>query len=281
MTNFFKKVLNKADKLEDDILGPDYPYQEFIKNPGDLGMSGAGNLDALSRDINGIMSYVKILISGTGNAKTKNPSVPLGNKFFIKTGGKCKDYSTGEAMPRYMYVNNIPSSKVPIISNLAGMQFKDFRGIVPGIAHNMYAINPVKMFGAFMQGTEPLCAKVKLEQIGEDGRSTYKSHHVPISDLIDLKNNLEIPGDVVTPEMMTVYNNSISEEESTTLSEEGFTTLCNQCKTYSAEFNEEMIHNELVEEDSNNKNSIIDKVYLTSISLLIMYIFYKFYTSNK
>jgi hypothetical protein len=54
-----------------------------------MGMSPGFSLDALATNVDGLLSYVEILISGTGNASVTGK--PLGNKFFLKTTGKCSE----------------------------------------------------------------------------------------------------------------------------------------------------------------------------------------------
>jgi len=207
MSNFFSEILNDADKLEQGFLGPDYNYYKHIKNPSQLGMSGKGNMKALSNDIAGIMDYVEVLVSGTGPASSGKP---LGDKFFIKTAGKCKDYKTNKVVTRSMYVNNIPTKKIPILSNISGMSFPDFRGIVPGMVENIYDINPLKMFSAFIEGNEPICAEVKLETVGTN--SNTGSGYVPISELRELQSAGKIPSNTVSSEMLNILNKSENTE---------------------------------------------------------------------
>ena len=52
-----------------------------------MGMSPGFSLGALATNVNGLLSYVEVLISGTGNASVTGK--PLGNKFFLKTTGQC------------------------------------------------------------------------------------------------------------------------------------------------------------------------------------------------
>lgn len=54
-----------------------------------MGMSPGFSLDALATNVDGLLSYVEVLISGTGNASVTGK--PLGNKFFLKTTGKCSE----------------------------------------------------------------------------------------------------------------------------------------------------------------------------------------------
>lgn len=73
------------------LLGPSYDYWKSIKQPAEMGMSPGFSLGALANNVDGLLSYVEVLISGTGNASVTGQ--PLGNKFFLKTTGKCSETS--------------------------------------------------------------------------------------------------------------------------------------------------------------------------------------------
>ena len=40
------------------MLGPDYAYYDYIKTPGELGMSPDGNLSATADDVGALINYV-------------------------------------------------------------------------------------------------------------------------------------------------------------------------------------------------------------------------------
>lgn len=71
------------------LLGPSYDYWKSIKQPEEMGMSPGFSLGALATNVDGLLSYVEVLISGTGNASVTGK--PLGNKFFLPTTGKCSE----------------------------------------------------------------------------------------------------------------------------------------------------------------------------------------------
>jgi hypothetical protein len=73
------------------LLGPSYDYWKSIKQPSEMGMSPGFSLGALATNVDGLLSYVEVLISGTGKASVTGK--PLGNKFFLKTTGKCSETS--------------------------------------------------------------------------------------------------------------------------------------------------------------------------------------------
>jgi hypothetical protein len=71
------------------LLGPSYDYWKSIKQPSEMGMSPGFSLKALATNVDGLLSYVEVLISGSGNASVTGK--PLGNKFFLKTTGQCSE----------------------------------------------------------------------------------------------------------------------------------------------------------------------------------------------
>ena len=87
MSNFFEEVLDNAKNVEEEILGPQYPYWNNINSPSQIGMSNQGSISALARNVDGLINYVKLLVEGTGSASKTGQ--PLGNKFFLKTAAKC------------------------------------------------------------------------------------------------------------------------------------------------------------------------------------------------
>jgi hypothetical protein len=99
--NMFKEVLSNAQAAKEKYLGPDYPYYKYIKTPSDIGMSDKGSLTVLGKNIDGLIAYVEVLVSGGGKASATGR--PLGNKFFLKTGGKCTDTVTAQEVDRYIY----------------------------------------------------------------------------------------------------------------------------------------------------------------------------------
>jgi hypothetical protein len=185
MSSIFKDVLKGVDNVEKDFLGEDYDYTKFIKSPSQLGVTGNGSLDALGKDIGSMTEYIDTLVFGGGASTTGKP---LGSKFFMKTGGQCKDVKTGKLVPRSVYINNVPE-------NMAVGKFdigNTFRGLIPGIVDNMLDINPVAMMGAFMEGSEPKCQEMKLEVIDSNNRSSMKSGYLTLTDINELNTRKEL-----------------------------------------------------------------------------------------
>jgi hypothetical protein len=241
MSNLFQEVLTNAKAAEEKYIGPDYPYYKYIKTPAEMGMSDEGSLKALGKDIGGLTSYVELLVSGEGNASATGQ--PLGNKFFLKTGGKCSDKATGQDVDRYIYINNVPTGNVPFISNGLGVNFSEFKGLIPGTISNLNAFNPMEMFQAFLAGSTPDCQEITMETIDIYNNKSTESHFVTLFDI----QNMDpcIFPDKTNP----ITNNSCRET---------FTNLIN-----------------LKSPDDN-----ISKLYFASLGLLATYILYKIMLKN-
>lgn len=166
MANFFNDIVGGVKNAEKSFLGPTYNYAKQIKAPGELGMSSDGNMGALSRDIAGLINYTEVLVSG--KTRGQRPNHPLGNRFYLKTGGECKG-PNGNIHTRYLYVNNRPTGSIPFISSMSGQNLPEFRGLVPGTIENIGHLNPLAIFGGFMQGSTPKCRKINLPS--DDGKT--------------------------------------------------------------------------------------------------------------
>jgi hypothetical protein len=183
MSNLFQEVMINAKAAEEKYIGPDYPYYKYIKTPNELGMSGKGTLAQLGRDIDGLKSYVEMLVSGGGKASVTGQ--PLGNKFFLKTGGKCTNKKTGEDADRYIYINNVPQGNIPFVSSGMGVNFSDFKGLIPGTISNLNAFNPMELFQSFLAGSKPDCQEITMETVDIYNNKSTETHFVTS---VDIKN---------------------------------------------------------------------------------------------
>ena len=181
--NMFQEVLTNAQSAKEKYLGPDYPYYKYIKTPSEIGMSSKGSLSVLGKDIDGLIAYVELLVSGGGKASATGK--PLGNKFFLKTGGKCTDKASQQEVDRYIYINNVPQGNIPFISSGVCVNFSEFRGLIPGTISNLNAFNPMLMFQAFLAGSKPDCQELTMETIDIYNNRSTESHFVT---LVDIKN---------------------------------------------------------------------------------------------
>jgi hypothetical protein len=181
MSNIFEEVLTNAKAAEEKYMGPDYPYYKYIKTPSQVGMSDNGSIVTLGKDIEGLVSYVELLVSGNGKASATGK--PLGNKFFLKTGGKCTDNATTQDVDRYIYIDNVPAGNIPFISSGLGVNFSEFKGLIPGTISNLNAFNPMTMFQAFLSGSKPDCQELTMETIDVYNNRSTETHFVTLVDI--------------------------------------------------------------------------------------------------
>jgi len=186
MANLFKDALS-GDGGKNSMMGPDYSYYKFIKSPSEIGMSDKGSLKQMGKNIDGLIDYVNLLVTGKSNASTTGG--PLGNKFFLKTGGKCMDKSTvtegeeGVEVDRYIYVNNVPMGNIPFISSGTGQNFSEFKGLIPGTISNLNAFNPMGLMRSFLAGSKPDCQEITMETIDTYNNRSTESHFVTTVDI--------------------------------------------------------------------------------------------------
>ena len=178
----------------DDALGPGYNYWENIKSPSEMGMSGEGSIKALSNDINGLISYVSVLVDGTTDASKTGE--PLGNRFLLPTMAKCRNVMSDRSkpdsegnpiyVPRYIYVDNVPDGTIPFISSGPdGGKMDDFKGLIPGAIGNLSAFSPSGFYRAFTMGNYPDCIKVALRTKNNENEDGVQTEYVAVADILN------------------------------------------------------------------------------------------------
>ena len=193
MSNLFQEVLTDAQGVEQRLLGPSYPYYKNIKTPSQLGMNGNGSLQQMAKDISGLINYVEVLVSGGGSASSTGQ--PLGNKFFLQTGAKClaidscsdpNDSSTCQQVDRYIYVDNVPDGNIPFISSGLGVNFSEFRGLIPGAMGNLNVLNPFAIMRAFLAGSTPPCQPLTMQTISVNNAVSSETQYVTLTDISNM-----------------------------------------------------------------------------------------------
>lgn len=169
----------QLQKDENSLTGPNYQYIKQIKTPSDMHMTSKGA--SLTTDFVGLIEYVKLLVSGDSKASVTGR--PLGNKFFLKTMGQCTAVDTQEKVDRYLYFNNIPQGNIPLISGALGVNFKEFRGIVPGAISDLNAFNPASIYRSLTSGVNPDCQNITLEVIDNNNQKSTETHYVALEDI--------------------------------------------------------------------------------------------------
>ena len=186
--------------LSQDFLGPSYNYATKIKSPTESGMSADGSLTQLADDVGGLIGYIEVLVSGPSNS-LKNPTRPLGNKFFLPTVANCNDVDTKETVQRSLYINNVPVGNIPFLSSTTGVDLSEFRGLAPGILSNIEVLDPIGMMKAVFAGANPDCKNVTFPTIDDSGNDGQGSGYVLLEDLYEL-DPCSISGDYTKPDWM-------------------------------------------------------------------------------
>jgi len=178
----------------ESALGPGYDYWKNIKSPSELGMSPAGTMSALNKDVNGIIAYASLLIDGNSNASKTGE--PLGNRFLLKTMAKCRNVESDRTkpdsennpiyVPRHIYVDNVPDGTIPFISSGPdGGKMKDFKGLIPGAIGNLAAFRPSGFYRAFTMGNYPDCIKISLRTKNENNEDGVQTEYVAVADILN------------------------------------------------------------------------------------------------
>jgi hypothetical protein len=269
MANFFEKVEADASGLEQSLLGPDYKYYQFINTPSEMGMSDSGSISTIENNIAGLIGYVNLLSSGKGEASKTGG--PLGNKFFLETGAKCKDVASGESVTRSLYVNNVPDGSIPFISQgLGGVNFTEFKGLIPGTLSNLSQINPMQIFGAFMSGTTPDCQAITMETVDVNGVKGQNTAFVTNNDI---------------QAMSACWFSNNTNPITGTACKEAFSTMSDsqEYNEYINKYNKKYLNKDKQPKQDYSKmhKDPLVKVYYSSLSLLLLYIFYKVFQERK
>lgn len=261
MSTIFEKVLTDAKGVEESLLGPTYPYYKNIKTPNEIGMSDKGSLQQMSTNIDGLVQYVQLLVSGKGRASSTGN--PLGNKFFLPTGAKCaaidscsnkNDLTTCQKVDRYIYVNNVPQGNIPFISSGLGVNFSEFKGLVPGAMGNLNVLNPYAIMSSFLSGSTPKCQQITMETISTNNARSSETHYVTTADISNMD-----PCNF--PNKKNPINGNVCRET---------------FSTYNNTNNSLLYDNELPFPDDP-----IIQIYFASLSALGIYILYRFMEKSK
>ena len=296
MANFFEQVKTDAKGLEESLIGPDYKYYEFINTPSEMGMSSDGSISTIEHDIAGLIAYVSLLSSGKGEASKTGG--PLGNKFFLKTGATCKDIASGETVKRALYINNVPDGSIPFISQgLGNVNFTEFKGLIPGTLSNLSQINPMQIFGAFMSGTNPDCQAIQMETIDVNGVVSSATQNVTTNDIKamnacwfgDKKN--PVTGTTCKEAFTTLSDSQVFNQYLNTKTGKKYKKTANYDDT-AYDFKEYgLANNGQMDYTFDRKKREYDfskmpkdpmvNVYYTSLSIMLLYIFYRVFQERK
>jgi hypothetical protein len=161
--------------------------------PSQIGMNDNGTIQQLGNNINGLIQYVEVLVTGNSNASATGG--PLGNKFFLQTGAKCvamdtctdpNDTSTCQQVDRYIYVDNVPDGNIPFISSGLGVNFSEFKGLIPGAMGNLNVLNPFGIMRSFLSGSTPPCQQITMQTIDNNNIQSSETNYVTLADITSM-----------------------------------------------------------------------------------------------
>lgn len=144
--SLWSDIENGASNVETDLLGPSYSYADNIPAPSSLGIGTDGSFSQLGTNMSGIGTYVSALIDG---------DPPLGNQYFVNTGGTCTA-PDGSLQPRYNYVNNKPSVGDLLPQGMSELG-SGIQGLIPGVIGDIESLNPLYLMNSLMADSSPAC----------------------------------------------------------------------------------------------------------------------------
>jgi hypothetical protein len=182
--NLFQDVLNDVSQVEQNLIGPSYPYYQNVLPPENVGMSTTGTISAMSNNINGLRQYINLLISG--NSSASSTGKPLGNKYFMQTGAKCTDNSTNQQVDRYIYIDNVPNGALDFNVNLSsgmGNLASGYQGLIPGALGDLNVLNPFTLMQAFLAPNPAPCQEITMETIDNNNVTGTQTEFVTVLDI--------------------------------------------------------------------------------------------------
>lgn len=126
----WKDVKDGSAKTNPGIIGHDYSYSDNVPTPASLGVGSGGSFGQLYTNLGATGSYIKAMTVGDR---------PLGNAYFINTGGTCTA-PDGSEKPRMNFVNNVSS------------------GLITGTVADIGKLNPSYLFTAMSSDGVPGCS---------------------------------------------------------------------------------------------------------------------------
>ena len=237
--------------------GTSYNYVKNIKMPSQMGVTDDATMPQIGKDVEALIQYVALLIDGKSDASLTPGGGPMGNKFFVKTPGKCNDTKTNTEQERYLFINNIPTGNNPMAEN--GANFSNFRGLIPGMMSNMDVFDPQNIANALLVVGNPDCMQITMDTVDINNVAATETNYVTLADIAEIDPCL-FPKD----EKGNQINPQTGEK---CLMKEGFSS------SRSANVNESYTLSDLITDDI--KNDYIAQLFLGSFSLFAVYFFYK------
>jgi|APCry1669190591_1035303.scaffolds.fasta_scaffold37373_2 hypothetical protein len=153
-----------------------YPYQNYIKTPSQMGSSTKGDSTTITNNIVALADYVNVLLEGDSDAQTLGKGHVLGNSYFYNTGGTCTA-PDGTTQNRYIYINNRPDGKIPLIPS----SNSTYKGLVPGILEDLSYMDPTELLSAFNSSSD--CQEITMDTYDINNVRSSQSYYVNNDDI--------------------------------------------------------------------------------------------------
>ena len=152
LNSLWNDIDSGASNVSNDILGPAYSYADNIQGPGSKGVGTDGSFGQIFTNLGAATDYVKYMITGP----------PLGNAYYVNTGGTCVA-PDGSTQSRYNFINNLSTGSNLVPQGLNEMSFitSDLNGLIPGIVGDIEGLDPLYLFNALTADGNPPCACYK------------------------------------------------------------------------------------------------------------------------
>lgn len=140
--------MNSQQDVSNDILGPPYSYADNVPGPTSKGVGTDGSFGQVFTNLGAAVDYVKLMITGP----------PLGNAYYVNTGGTCTA-PDGSTQSRYNFINNLSTGSNLVPQGLNELSFitSDLNGLIPGIVGDIEGLDPLYLFNALTADGNPPC----------------------------------------------------------------------------------------------------------------------------
>jgi hypothetical protein len=77
----------------------------------------------------------------------------------------------------------VPNGDIPFISSGLGVNFTDFRGLIPGAMGNLNVLNPFAIMKSFLAGSTPPCQPLTMQTIDVNNNVSTATQYVTLADI--------------------------------------------------------------------------------------------------
>ena len=149
-----------------------------------------------------------------------------------------------------------------MLSSGTDTNYKDFRGLIPGMMMNMDVLNPANIASAFSTTGTPDCQQITMQTINSKNVVSSETNYVTVSDISNLDACL------FTPDKQKKRINPVTKEQC----KEGFSTIENSKSSPIVNGSDSSITNAILHDI---ETDYIAQTFIVSFSLFGIYLFYK------